>query len=152
METQAMRGIVTPDVPKRRSCVNVTDSVLPMIHVGEVVAFHPATARKAHEVGMQPVKGLAEVWAQAMPLPGVFGYQRDHVEEQNSSALTRKLELPLRITAERHQVKRTVLPATANVGEVAAGEHVAGVVQHFGREPTLEILASRSEFKRVSLA
>ena len=122
---QAVRGVVTPDVPERRARIQVANGVLPMIHVREVVALHPAAAGKAHEGGMQSLQRFREVSAQAVILPGLVGQERNHVEKQNALAAAGNFQLRLRVTCGRRERERAVFPTAGDIEDLAAGERFA---------------------------
>ena len=53
---QPMSGIIIPDIPERRARIDVAHRVLPVVHVGKVIAFHPAAAGKTQKSRLQGIE------------------------------------------------------------------------------------------------
>ena len=88
IETQSMRGVVSPDIPKRCSCVDISNGIFPVVHVFKIVAFDPTTSGKTQKFRMNGINGIGQIDSQTMIFPCFIGHQRNHIEVEFATALS----------------------------------------------------------------
>ena len=138
VETQAMRGIIAPDIPQRRARINVANGVFPMVHVRKIIALHPAAAGKAQKRRMQRSQRFGQIHAQAVIFPGLFREQRHHVQAQAALALAGNFQLGLRVGARGLQFQRVIFPVARGGRQFAGGQFLAIHAQQRHRQGTIE--------------